>query len=111
MSVEGSRIDGVQNIFRFFSGVGDGNVQLAPHLTELAADLERLKPDALYALGGDVAPFAAKATQTIPIAFSVSTDPVKSGLVATRCAHPCGLSSQPTRCRESRRARGLDDQR
>ncbi len=58
-------------------------------LPELAADLVRLRPDALYALGGDVAPFAAKATQTIPIAFSVSTDPVKSGLVAS-LARPGG---------------------
>jgi len=32
------------------------------HLPELAADLAREKPDLLLALGGDVAPYAAKAT-------------------------------------------------
>lgn len=52
-------------------------------LPELAADLVRLNPDVLLALGGDVAPFVAKATQTIPIVFAVSTDPVLSGLVTS----------------------------
>jgi putative tryptophan/tyrosine transport system substrate-binding protein len=52
-------------------------------LPELAADLVRLKPDVIFALGGDVAPDARKATQTIPVAFAVSTDPVLSGLVAS----------------------------
>jgi putative tryptophan/tyrosine transport system substrate-binding protein len=52
-------------------------------LPELAAELVRLKPALIFALGGDVAPYAVKATQTIPIVFSVSTDPVLSGLVAS----------------------------
>jgi len=36
-------------------------------LPDLAADLVRLKPDVIFAYGGDVAPHAKKATSTIPI--------------------------------------------
>jgi len=50
-------------------------------LPELAAELVQLKPNVIVAMGGDVAPSAKKATQTIPVVFSVSTDPVQSGLV------------------------------
>src|SRR4051794_13138532 len=69
-------VDG-QNIaieYRFAEGKPE-------RLPGLAAELVKLKPEVLFALGGDVAPFAAAATQTIFIAFSVSTDPVQSGLV------------------------------
>ena len=52
-------------------------------LPGLAAELVALKPDVILALGGDVAPDVVKATQTIPIVFAVSTDPVLSGLVAS----------------------------
>jgi putative tryptophan/tyrosine transport system substrate-binding protein len=52
-------------------------------LAGLATELVRLKPDVIFALGGDVAPDVIKATQIIPIAFAVSTDPVRSGLVAS----------------------------
>jgi len=58
-------------------------------LPELAADLVRLKPDVIFALGGDVAPFAGKATRTIPIVFATSADPVRNGLVAS-LARPGG---------------------
>jgi putative ABC transport system substrate-binding protein len=58
-------------------------------LPELAADLVRLKPDLIYALGGDVAPFAKSATNTIPIVMVVSNDPVQAGLVAS-LARPAG---------------------
>jgi len=44
-------------------------------LPDLAAELVRLQPDVLLAAGGDVAPFAVKATQTIPIVFIMSADP------------------------------------
>jgi putative ABC transport system substrate-binding protein len=64
-------------------------------LRELAADLVRLNPDLIFALGGDVAPDACKATQTIPIAFAVSTDPVQSGLVAS-LARPGGNATGVT---------------
>jgi putative ABC transport system substrate-binding protein len=70
----------------------EGNPERLP---ELAADLVRLKPDIIFALGGDVAPEASKATQTIPIAFAVSTDPVRSGLVAS-LARPGGNATGVT---------------
>jgi putative ABC transport system substrate-binding protein len=47
------------------------------------------KPDVIFALGGDVAPFVRTATTTIPIVVAVSNDPVQSGLVAT-LARPGG---------------------
>src|SRR6476659_6002623 len=50
-------------------------------LPDLAEDLVRLKPDVIFAYGGDVAPHAKKATSTIPIVAMVSNDPVQSGLV------------------------------
>jgi putative ABC transport system substrate-binding protein len=52
-------------------------------LPELAAELANLKPDVLLAIGGDVAPVMAKATQIIPIVFACSADPVQLGLVAS----------------------------
>ena len=52
-------------------------------LPGLALELARLKPDVIFALGGDVAPAARTATTTIPIVVSVSNDPVRSGLVAS----------------------------
>lgn len=64
-------------------------------LPELAAELVRLKPDMIFALGGDVAPPLSKATQTIPIAFAVSTDPVQIGLVASM-ARPGGNATGVT---------------
>jgi putative ABC transport system substrate-binding protein len=77
-------IDG-QNIsieYRF----AEGKVERLP---DLAADLVRLKPDVLFPLGGDVAPFVSKATQTIPIVFVMSADPLQLGLVAS-VARPGG---------------------
>jgi putative ABC transport system substrate-binding protein len=64
-------------------------------LPELAADLVRLRPDVIFALGGDVAPHARAATPNIPIAFAVSTDPVRSGLV-TSLARPGGNATGVT---------------
>jgi putative ABC transport system substrate-binding protein len=77
-------IDG-QNIsieYRFAEGK-------AERLPDLAADLVRLKPDVLFPIGGDVAPFVSKATQTIPIVFVMSADPLQLGLVAS-VARPGG---------------------
>ena len=77
-------IDG-QNIsieYRF----AEGNAERLP---DLAADLVRLKPDGLFPIGGDVAPFVSKATQTIPIIFVMSADPLQLGLVAS-LARPGG---------------------
>ena len=64
----------------------EGKVERLP---DLAADLVRLKPDVLFPIGGDVAPFVSKATQTIPIVFVMSADPLQLGLVAS-VARPGG---------------------
>jgi putative tryptophan/tyrosine transport system substrate-binding protein len=58
-------------------------------LPALAAELVRLQPDVLLAAGGDVAPFAVKATQTIPIVFIMSADPQQLGMIAS-LARPGG---------------------
>jgi len=52
-------------------------------LPEKAAALAHENPDLILAVGGDVAPFAAKATSTIPIVFYSSADPVQLGLAAS----------------------------
>jgi putative ABC transport system substrate-binding protein len=52
-------------------------------LHDLASDLVLAKPDVLLALGGDVTPAAINATQTIPIVFTSSADPVQLGFVAS----------------------------
>jgi putative tryptophan/tyrosine transport system substrate-binding protein len=54
----------------------------ADRLPGLAADLVGSKPDIMVAFGGDIAPFVRDATQTLPIVFSVSADPIRLGLVA-----------------------------
>ena len=58
-------------------------------LPDLANDLVRSKPDLIIAAGGDVAPFAKRATGTIPIVVITSADPVQGGLVAS-LARPGG---------------------
>jgi len=58
-------------------------------LPDLAVELVQLKPDVIFAYGGDVAPFAKNATKTIPVVVMVSNDPVQSGLVAS-LARPGG---------------------
>ena len=58
-------------------------------LGALAAELAALQPDVIFAMGGDVAPFARTATSTIPIVIAVSNDPVQAGLVAS-LARPGG---------------------
>src|SRR5262249_31336768 len=55
----------------------------ADRLPELATELVQLKPDVIFAYGGDVAPYAKKATGSIPIVAMVSNDPVQSGLVTS----------------------------
>jgi ABC-type uncharacterized transport system substrate-binding protein len=58
----------------------DGKYERLP---DLAAELIAEKPDVVLALGGDVAPYAAKATSTTPIVFISSADPVQLGLAAS----------------------------
>jgi putative ABC transport system substrate-binding protein len=55
----------------------------AERLPGLASELVQLKPDIIFAYGGDVAPHAKRATASIPIVAMVSNDPVQSGLVAS----------------------------
>jgi putative tryptophan/tyrosine transport system substrate-binding protein len=64
-------------------------------LPDLAADLVRMKPDVVFAIGGDVTPAAVKATQTIPIVFTSSADPVQLGFVAS-LARPGGNATGVT---------------
>lgn len=61
----------------------------AQRLPGRAAELVNLRPDAIFALGGDVAPFARAATSTIPIVMAVSIDPVQTHLVSS-LARPGG---------------------
>jgi len=65
---------------------GEGRTE---RLAQYAEELVQLKPDLIFALGGDVAPFAKNATSTIPIVVVVSNDPVQAGLVAS-LARPGG---------------------
>jgi putative ABC transport system substrate-binding protein len=58
-------------------------------LRELAADLVRLKVDVIVASSGDAAHIAKEATTSIPVVFTVSADPVGTGLVQS-LAHPGG---------------------
>jgi len=58
-------------------------------LAELAANLVRLKVDLIVASGGPTPLAAKRATSTIPIVMTQSTDPVGEGLVAS-LARPGG---------------------
>jgi putative ABC transport system substrate-binding protein len=62
---------------------------------ELAKELVALRPDVVFLIGGDAAPFVSKATQTIPIVYSMSADPVKLGLAASM-ARPGGNATGVT---------------
>jgi putative ABC transport system substrate-binding protein len=74
-----------KNIF-FEQRFGEGK---ADRLPELAGELARLKPDAVFT-AGTPAIFALKdATQTIPIVFFSTSDPIGTGIVAS-LAHPGG---------------------
>jgi putative ABC transport system substrate-binding protein len=64
----------------------DGRIQDLP---ALAAQLVTTKPDVIFAPVTPAALAARKATQTIPIVFAVSADPVGAGLVAS-LRHPGG---------------------
>jgi putative ABC transport system substrate-binding protein len=64
-------------------------------LRGLAADLVRTKPDLIFALGGDVTPFVVSATQTIPIVYAMSADPVQLG-IADSLAKPGGNATGVT---------------
>src|SRR5262245_62430407 len=63
--------------------------QQLERLPELAAELVRLKVDLIVTSGGTTPLAAKKATSTIPIVMTTSTDPVGTGLVAS-LARPGG---------------------
>jgi putative ABC transport system substrate-binding protein len=63
--------------------------QKPERLPELAAELVRLKVDLIVTSGGTTPLAAKKATSTIPIVMTQSTDPVGEGLVAS-LARPGG---------------------
>src|SRR5262245_45091653 len=65
--VNGQNID---LVYRFAEGKSE-------RLPALADELARMKPDVIFALGGDVVPFIGTATQTIPIVYAMSADPVQ----------------------------------
>jgi ABC-type uncharacterized transport system substrate-binding protein len=64
----------------------DGRIQDLP---ALAAQLVATQPDVIFAPVTPAALAARKATQTIPVVFAVSADPVGAGLVAS-LRHPDG---------------------
>ena len=76
-------------------------------LAGLAAELVRLKPDVLFPLGGDVTPFVSTATQTIPIVFVMSADPVQLGIVASH-ARPGGNATGFTFLQDELAAKRLE---
>src|SRR5262245_43231528 len=63
--------------------------QKPERLSELAAELVRFKVDLIVTSGGTTPLAAKKATSTIPIVMTTSTDPVGTGLVAS-LARPGG---------------------
>jgi putative ABC transport system substrate-binding protein len=59
------------------------------YIVQAADELVRLRPEVIFAFGGDIAPIIKRATTTIPIVVVVSNDPVASGLVPS-LARPGG---------------------
>jgi putative ABC transport system substrate-binding protein len=59
---------------------GDGDNQILPHL---AAELVRLQPDIILAVGTGAALAAKGTTQTVPIVFARVADPIEAGLIAS----------------------------
>ncbi|MBR1156248.1 ABC transporter substrate-binding protein [Bradyrhizobium sp. JYMT SZCCT0428] len=67
----------------------------AERLPALAAELVDSKPAVIVALGGDVVPHVTKATQSIPIIYAMSADPVQLG-IARSLARPGGNATGVT---------------
>lgn len=69
--------------------------QRPERLSELAAELARLRVDAIVVYGTPAIEAARRATNEIPIVFTVAADPVASGYVAT-LARPGGNVTGPS---------------
>jgi putative tryptophan/tyrosine transport system substrate-binding protein len=76
-------------------------------LPDLAEQLVSWKPNVMFALGGDVAPFLRKVTQTIPIVYAMSADPVQLGLAAS-LARPGGNATGVTFLQDELSAKRLE---
>ena len=85
-------IEGRNIVFERRYAEGDTKV-----LPRLAAELVRLRPDVIFTVGTPAARAAKAATQTIPIVFARTADPIGFGLVPS-LARPggnlTGLSDQ-----------------
>jgi putative ABC transport system substrate-binding protein len=95
-------IDGQNVTFEYWYAQGRPE-----RLPGLAADMVQSKPDVIFAIGGDVTPHAAKATQTIPIIYSMSADPVKLG-IARSMAKPGGNATGVTLLSDELAAKRLE---
>jgi putative ABC transport system substrate-binding protein len=76
-------------------------------LPGLAADLVQSKPAVIFAIGGDVTPHVTKATQSIPIIYAMSADPVQLG-IAKSLAEPGGNASGVTLLSDQLAAKRLE---
>jgi putative tryptophan/tyrosine transport system substrate-binding protein len=76
-------------------------------LPGLAADLIQSKPAVIFAIGGDVTPHVTKATQSIPIIYAMSADPVQLG-IAKSLAKPGGNASGVTLLSDQLAAKRLE---
>jgi putative ABC transport system substrate-binding protein len=77
-------IDGQNIAFEYRHGAENSEI-----LQSLAAELVRLKPQVILAVGTAAAQAAKRATDTIPIVFTRVADPIGSGLIAA-LARPGG---------------------
>jgi len=96
-SSSGGGIDAFRDGLREHGYIDGRNVVVEPRFADghyerlpaLAAELVRLKVDVIVAVTTPVALVAQRATATIPIVFTFSSDPVRNGLVAS-LARPGG---------------------
>ena len=79
----------------------------AERLPQLAADLVQSKPLVIFAIGGDVTPHVTKATQSIPIIYAMSADPVQLG-IAKSLAKPGGNATGVTLLSDQLAAKRLE---
>jgi len=71
-------------------------------LPELAAELVRLRVEVILAVSNAAVHAAKSVTRTIPIVFTLVTDPVASGYIASLAAHPIRVGDQLEDCAHPR---------